>query len=242
MKRQTIRKTMIFISFLLFPVTIFYFSPYIIIHSAGNGIINGSFIIFVFMLFFGMFFGRFLCGWIMPCAGLQESCFYINNKNAKGGRYNYIKFLIWIPWLLTIIFFVIKAGGYIKINPLYKIPYGVSISFPWKFVIYYIVVSIFFLLSFIFGKRASCHYICWMAPFMITGRKVRNLLRLPALQLKADKEKCTECRLCNKACPMSLNVLDMVQQNIMENSECILCGACIDTCKFDVIRYSFGRS
>ena len=41
--RQKIRRTMIFISFLLFPVTIWYFSPYLIIQAASEHIMNGSF-------------------------------------------------------------------------------------------------------------------------------------------------------------------------------------------------------
>jgi ferredoxin-type protein NapH len=38
---------------------------------------------------------------------------------------------------------------------------------------------------------------------------------------------------------MSLPVEDMVEQNNMENAECILCGTCTDVCKFKVIKYSF---
>ena len=56
--RQKIRRTMIFISFLLFPVTIWYFSPYLIIQAASEHIINGSFIVFMIMLIASMFLGR----------------------------------------------------------------------------------------------------------------------------------------------------------------------------------------
>ena len=46
MRRQKIRKALIIISLLLFPVIINYLSPYIIIDGALHGIINGSFITF----------------------------------------------------------------------------------------------------------------------------------------------------------------------------------------------------
>ncbi len=46
MRRQKIRKALIIISLLLFPVIINYLSPYIIIDGASHGIINGSFITF----------------------------------------------------------------------------------------------------------------------------------------------------------------------------------------------------
>jgi len=91
------------------------------------------------------------------------------------------------------------------------------------------------------GKRAFCHTTCWMAPFMIIGRKIRNAVNWPSLQLVIDKEKCVNCKICNQKCPMSLAVESMVQQNSMENTECILCGSCVDNCPKQVIKYSFGK-
>lgn len=42
MKRQNIRKLILIISMLLFPVTIWYMSPYLIIQGAMEGIVTGS--------------------------------------------------------------------------------------------------------------------------------------------------------------------------------------------------------
>jgi polyferredoxin len=78
-----------------------------------------------------------------------------------------------------------------------------------------------------------------MAPFMILGRKTRNLFRWPALRLQADEEACIDCGRCTRECPMSLDLNEMVHAETMENSECILCGSCVDTCPKDVIRYTF---
>lgn len=44
--RQKIRKAVIIISVILFPITYYYFSPYLIIDGASQGIISGSFIMF----------------------------------------------------------------------------------------------------------------------------------------------------------------------------------------------------
>ncbi len=71
MKRQTIRKTLIFISFLLFPVTMWYFSPYLIIQALSQHILNGSFWVFLAMLVLSMFCGRVWCGYLCPAGGLQ---------------------------------------------------------------------------------------------------------------------------------------------------------------------------
>jgi ferredoxin-type protein NapH len=40
---------------------------------------------------------------------------------------------------------------------------------------------------------------------------------------------------------MSLDVHQMVRSGDMEDSECILCGSCVDGCKFGVIRYAWNR-
>ena len=46
MTRQRVRKLTLIISLLLFPVTLYYFSPALIINAGLGGIVNGSFIVF----------------------------------------------------------------------------------------------------------------------------------------------------------------------------------------------------
>lgn len=143
--RQRVRKTMLIVSFLLFPVTIWYFSPYLIIQAASEHIMNGSFIVFSAM-------------------------------------------------------FVLPA--------------------------------------LIHGRRATCHYICWMAPFMVIGSVVGRFLNFPQLHIEADKNMCIACGKCSKSCLMGLNVKEMVSEGKNANcTECIQCGACIDACPKKVLKY-----
>ena len=76
---------------------------------------------------------------------------------------------------------------------------------------------------------------------MPSGGGLRNRLRWPSLRLQADSDKCTNCLTCTRNCPMSLAVDQMVQQEDMENSECILCGNCVDGCPTDAISFCFKR-
>lgn len=239
MKRQNIRKSLIVISFLLFPITIYYLSPILIIQGAAEGIITGSFIYFAVLFVISLFFNRALCGWICPAGGLQEVCAVCVNKRTKGGKRNWIKYFIWTPWIISIIIIFISSSRVKVVNVFYQTYHGISIAEPAAYIIYYSVVGLIVILSFVGGKRAFCHYVCWMAPFMIIGNKINTLLRLPSLKLSADKDKCIKCGLCNKSCAMSLNVSEMVQKGSMENSECILCGGCVDNCPKGVIKYSF---
>jgi len=62
MKRQRLRKALILVSFLFFPVTIYYFSPVLIIQGVTEGIVAGSFLVFV-----GMFVSSRLAWSVSSC-------------------------------------------------------------------------------------------------------------------------------------------------------------------------------
>lgn len=85
MKRQKLMKSLITVSLLLFPVTLYYLSPALIINAGLNGIINGSFIVFAMLFLISIPFGRIFCGHICPAGGLQECTFTINDKKPKQG-------------------------------------------------------------------------------------------------------------------------------------------------------------
>lgn len=66
--RQKTRRTMIFLSLLLFPLTLNFFSPYVSIDGAMSGIISGSLLVFGVQFVSGIFLGRAWCGWLCPSA------------------------------------------------------------------------------------------------------------------------------------------------------------------------------
>ena len=88
MKRQQFRKGLTYFSFLLYPITMFYFSPYLIISAASEGLASGSFIIFTSLFISSLFFGRAFCGWMCPGAGMQNPLIdmkVVTKKIPKGG-------------------------------------------------------------------------------------------------------------------------------------------------------------
>ncbi len=236
--RQRIRKALILFSLLFFPVTLLYFSPVLILEGAAEGLINGSLIVFTVFFFSAMVLGRAWCGWACPGAGLQEMLAPINNQRLEHPR-DWLKWAIWIPWVISIALTAFFAGGYKTVDFFYQTQYGISVTHPLGYVIYYGVLTLFITVALLTGRRGACHQICWMSPFMILGRKVSNQLHLPSLRLSAEPSRCVECHSCTKHCAMSLDVTSMVKANHLENPECILCGTCVDTCKQSAIRFTF---
>ena len=204
--RQRLRRTIIFISFLLFPVTIWYFSPYLIIQAASEHIMNGSFIVFMAMLIASMFLGRVWC--------------------------------IWLLWIATVIVTFILGKNDVTVDFFYMTDHGISVSSIYNYVIYYGVLLILGLPALIHGRRAACHYLCWMAPFMVIGSSIGRFLHLPQLHIEAETERCVSCGKCNKVCPMGLDVRAMTKEGKNAKcTECIQCGACVDECPGKALKY-----
>ncbi len=185
MKRQKLRKLLLIISLLLFPVTLYYFSPALIINAGLNGIINGSFIVFVLLFFF--------------LSHLEDYFVHIYVRQA-----DYKKVLFWLMKSSP------NRGG------------EILLSIP----------------SVLFGRRIFCHYFCWMAPFMVVGTTLRKLLHMPGVHIRSrEKNKCISCGKCNKACPMSVDIMNEIKNKVIGNLECIQCGACIYNCPEKVLDY-----
>jgi len=236
--RQKIRKTLLMVSFLLFPVTIWYFSPYLIIQAASEHIMNGSFLVFCSMLVLSMFFGRAWCGYLCPAGGLSECMTRCNDKPAKQGWRNYIKYVIWVIWILSVIVTFILGKNEVTIDPFFMTDHGISVARIYDYIIYYGVILLLVLPAILHGRRAACHYICWMAPFMVIGSTVGRWLHIPQLHIEAKKEDCISCGKCNTICPMGLDVKTLVAEGKTAScTECIRCGACVDGCPKKALEY-----
>ncbi len=237
-KLSKIRKTVQLFFFITFPITLNYLSPYLIVQGSFEGIVSGSALVFLGLFVSALFFGRSFCSWVCPAGALQDACAGIVNKRVSK-RQNNLKYIIWAVWMGAIIAGFISAGGIKGVNMIYMTDGGISVNEPSRYFIYLPIVFLMAVPALIFGRRSPCHSFCWMAPFMVLGTKLKELLRLPARRLTAESAKCISCKGCDKVCPMSLNVNDMVKENKMFHTECILCGQCQDACPKEVLKVGF---
>ncbi|MDO5126159.1 MAG: 4Fe-4S binding protein [Eubacteriales bacterium] len=242
MKRQKIRKLLLIVALLLFPITIWYMSPYLIIQGAMEGIATGSFVVFLLMLVGSIFFGRLFCSYLCPMGGLQDCLGCVNDKAPRQGWKNVIKYVIWFIWICAVMACFIFRKREITIDIFYMTDHGISITEIYNYVIYYGVIILVLIPALLCGKRTFCHYFCWMAPFMVIGSKIGKLLHIPGIHIKSEKEKCISCKKCNQVCPMSLNVVELVNSKKDFGAECIQCGSCVDNCPKRALSYGLKRS
>ncbi len=227
------------VSMLLFPVTLYFFSPMTALEGAMKGVAAGSLLVFLSMFVSSLILGRAWCGWLCPGGGLQEACGGINNRRVKWKRSDTVKFVIWTPWIVAVVFFAITGGGLRSVDMLHGIPQGLFVLEGKSFVVYYITMALIAGLAVAAGRRGFCHFVCWMSPFMIIGSRVREYFGWRALKLRAVPESCTGCGLCSRVCPMGLDVQKMAAAGLTDDPECILCGECVDRCAKGAIRFSF---
>ena len=224
------------------PVEKYGFRPFAVaaplVSAAGLGLFAAAPILFPQRPFAGFCAGMFL---FAAAGGLQELEATAVGKPAKLGWRARVKYVIWVPWVCSIVACAWIAGGFTTVDPLYGIPGGVSMNSPLGLPIYFGIVALFFVPNLLLGRCAMCHCICWMAPFMVLGEKLGSALRVPQLRIEADPNGCIGCGKCDRACPMSLPVQDLLAGGAVADAECIQCAACADVCPKGVLRLRMGR-
>jgi len=241
MNRSNVRRTLIFISLLLFPITLNYFSPYVSIDGAFNGIISASVIVFFLQFLSGLIFRRAWCSYLCPVAALSDYTEKINNKPVNRRILRIIRYSIFTVWFLILISGFIFAGGIKGIDPFHLTENGISVDMPLKYITYYMVLGILFVLTLTVGKRGACHSICWMSPFISAGAWLGNKLNLPQLKILAKPEKCIHCAQCDKVCPMSISVMKDLEQGWIKTQDCIQCAQCVDVCPKSVLSLKISK-
>lgn len=236
------RKLVLFLMFFLLPITLNYFSPYLIIEGLTHGILAGAFFIWLLMFISSLFAGRAFCSYICPYGGLQMTVDAAIKKPLKQIPWlKKVRMVLAVLWVVPIILLTLLRISSLKPDFFYLTESFVSIDHIIKLAGYYVIVTALMLLPLILGKRATCHYLCPMSILNTTGTWIRNKLNLPSLRLSAVSSRCTSCRQCSKACPMSLPVSEMARQNKTDSLECILCGECCQACPNGVLKRSFGQ-
>ena len=239
MKRQQIRSAILVLSFLLMSVTFAYISPVIMMTGLSKGVIAAGFIFWIANFILAFIFGRAFCGYACPTGAEQMIIDRAVKLNLRPVPYlRNLKYLFAVLWVGGTILLAVGAANLV-VNPLFQLGNGVP---PWPlaaYIVFYLIILVVFAIALVLGRRGLCSYFCPMSVIFMAISKIKNMLRLPSLHIEAQPDDCIHCKKCTTACPMSLNVEEMVKENQMQNPECILCGSCIDTCPKKIIRFAW---
>ncbi len=240
-KRQKLRRSLLVLFFLALPLTLNYYSPYLMTTGTTERVATFSLALWVGLLLTAPLLGRAFCGWICPFHGQQLLWEIVSAKPTRSVRFvRWIKYALWALWAGAVAAIAVSVGGWTRFEPLYFTENYVSFDRPEALVIYYGLVGLVFV-GLGWGKRGFCHYLCPFGVWGIIGEKLGAVLRIPRLRLVPDAAACTTCGSCTRVCPMSLPVSEMVADEKMRNVECILCGSCVDGCTKGGVRYGWGR-
>ncbi len=201
-----------------------------------------------FLLLFGLFFGRVICGFLCPFGLLQELLYKLPlpklKKNKITRLFSWLKYGILAVFVLFLPLYLGLAKGMpvpafckyicpagtlegglplVAGNPdLQKLVGGL---FSWKV---FLLIIIF--ISAIVLYRSFCRFLCPL------GALYSLFAKVSILGIQVDEEKCTGCQACVRHCR-----LDVKKPG---DHECIQCGECRSVCSQNAIcrKNPFGNS
>lgn len=183
--------------------------------------------------------GRIVCGWVCPFGFFQELLHKIKTfKIRVSEKHTYTKY-IFLAIFAIVITYITSDAWFCRICPAGGIEAGItnialdgSIR-PLAGGFFYIKYAIAILLvtSAIFIKRPFCRFVCPL------GAMYGLFNKFTFFRIQVDKERCTECYICQNVCPMDIKIfMDS------DSHDCIKCGRCIRACPQDALKFKYGMS
>lgn len=215
----------------------------------GNPSRNFSFYVIGTIMMFGVLLGRLICGFLCPFGLVQDLLHKIPTPKLKIPKkvdkpLRWLKYVIAALAMLLPVFLVDEFGLSAPYFCKFLCPAGtlggglplllfgegkefltqmLGPIFTWKAVVLAVVV-----IGSVLIYRPFCKYLCPLGAFYSLFNK------FSFYQLNVDKDKCTGCKACERACKMNVEVLKNIN-----SLECIRCGDCKRACPTGAITGSY---
>lgn len=183
---------------------------------------ESSFILMYLAFLLALFFGPVFCGWVCPLGTIQEWFSRLGKRIFKK-RFNrsipnridkYLRFLRYIV-LAWVLYMTAVTGTlvFVNIDPYYALFH----FWTGEVAVTALIILILVLAASLFVERPFCKYAC---PYgAVLG--IFNLFRI--FKIKRNTGTCTDCKLCDKSCPMNIEVST---SRAVRNHQCISCLEC----------------
>lgn len=216
-----------------------------------------------------LLFGRIYCSVICPLGIMQDIIAWFGRKGKKNRyKYSYSKEKRWLRYGFLTAFVVSLVAGFTSLAaliapyssygriagnlmaPVYRWGnnvlayfaeridsyafYGIDVwmkSLP-VFVIAVVTFVIIAVLAWR-GGRTYCNTVCPV------GTVLGLLSKYSLFSIRIDSEKCNRCGLCSHRCKSSCINGD---NHTVDNSRCVMCMDCIDTCRHGAISFGLRKS
>jgi len=189
----------------------------------------GTVVLFGAILALGLLLSRFFCGWFCAFGALQGLFGWLGKK-LFGRRFEVprkldsVLRLLKYPILAAIVLFTWRAGELVirPYEPMAAFGHlAAGLPAVWaEFAVGLVLLAAILLLSMLY-ERAFCKYLCPL------GALNALLGRLPLFRVKREASTCISCSLCDKACPMNVEVS---KAGAVSSPECIACLECVTAC------------
>ncbi|MCP4651329.1 MAG: 4Fe-4S binding protein [PVC group bacterium] len=188
-------------------------------------------IAFIFFIILAVIGNKIICGWACPFGALQELIYSIpilqkiKKKKLLFVITNTIRTCLFIAMLLFLFGIIGGRKGFViyhHVNPFNL--------FNFDFETFSILLTVIIALLAAFATyRPFCQFIC---PFGLVSWIAE---RVSIFRVRIDKEKCTQCGACIKACPLEAAEGRVKGKKLP--ADCFSCARCLNVCPVDAIEY-----
>ena len=176
---------------------------------------------------------KLVCGWACPFGALQELIYHlpvlrkIKRRKVPFVVSNTIRAGLFIVTLLVLFGLVGGRKGFVVyhfVNPFNLFSFDVETVSVGVAIVAAMVLSLGF-------YRPFCQFLC---PFGLLSWAFE---RLSIFRVKIDRESCTNCGACARACPLGAAEGRVAGKAFP--ADCFSCARCLNVCPVDAIRYGF---
>lgn len=192
-------------------------------------IFSGTLIILITTLVIALIFRRSFCGIICPFGALQEF-FGVIGKKIFRKRFiipetldKPLRYLKYVVLIVTIYYAWKTAGLWVDLYDPWAAYGHVTEGFSTLLGEYLIgtIILVIILIGSLMYDRFFCKYLCPM------GAVYGLISKISFTKIVRNKDKCVNCELCSKKCPVNINV---AQLDEVKSAECINCNSCVLSC------------